>query len=211
MLIELNHIIPSPIPRKLVDLSELWNTQTLIKPNSSILISAKSGMGKSTLLHLLFGLRKDFSGSLTINGKDSAEFTFEDWEMIRRGSISLLFQDLRLFPNLSASENINLIPQVNPSVPSVQEMASRLGVIDFLSQSVSTLSHGQRQRVALIRTLRKPFRLLLLDEPFSHLDSDNQSHACSLVKEIIDNNKAGLILSTLGLVPEISFDQKYSL
>ena len=131
--------------------------------------------------------------------------------MIRRGSISLLFQDLRLFPNLSASENINLIPQVNPSVPCVQEMASRLGVIDFLSQSVSTLSHGQRQRVALIRTLRKPFRLLLLDEPFSHLDSDNQSHGCSLIKEIIDNNKAGLILSTLGLVPEISFDQKYSL
>ena len=54
-------------------------------------------------------------------------------------------------------------------------MTEQLDITDLLHQSVATLSHGQRQRVALVRALRKPFRLLLLDEPFSHLDEVNQS------------------------------------
>jgi ABC-type lipoprotein export system ATPase subunit len=160
---------------------------------------------------LLYGVRKDFSGILSIDGKDSSSLSREDWIKIRKTSISLLFQDLRLFPNLTALENINLIPVTNPKAPGVEEMTEQLGITAFLDQSVRTLSHGQRQRVALVRALRKPFRLLLLDEPFSHLDAVNQSKASSLIKESVQKNGASLILSTLGSVPEIPFDQTYSL
>jgi putative ABC transport system ATP-binding protein len=211
MRIELNHVVPYPLPKEVIQSSDVWDTKLCFKPNSANLVSAQSGMGKSTLLHLLYGVRKDFSGILSIDGKDSSTLSREDWINIRKTSISLLFQDLRLFPHLTALENINLIPVANPNAPVVEEMADQLGITTFLHQSVVTLSHGQRQRVALVRALRKPFQLLLLDEPFSHLDEVNQSKASSLIRGLVQINGASLILSTLGSVPEIPFDQTYSL
>ena len=211
MMIELNHVVPHPLPKQVIQSSDVWNTKLCFKPNSTCLVSAQSGMGKSTLLHLLYGVRKDFSGILSIDGKDSSSLSREDWIKIRKTSISLLFQDLRLFSHLTALENINLIPVANPQAPAVEEMADQLGIMDLLHQSVATLSHGQRQRVALVRALRKPFQFLLLDEPFSHLDEVNQNKACSLITQLVQINGASLILSTLGSVPEIPFDQTYSL
>jgi putative ABC transport system ATP-binding protein len=211
MMIELNHVVPHPLPKQVIQSSDVWNTKLCFKPNSTCLVSAQSGMGKSTLLHFLYGVRKDFSGILSIDGKDSSSLSREDWIKIRKTSISLLFQDLRLFSHLTALENINLIPVANPQAPAVEEMADQLGIMDLLDQSVATLSHGQRQRVALVRALRKPFQFLLLDEPFSHLDEVNQNKACSLITQLVQINGASLILSTLGSVPEIQFDQTYSL
>jgi putative ABC transport system ATP-binding protein len=211
MMIELNHVVPHPLPKQVIQSSDVWNTKLCFKPNSTCLVSAQSGMGKSTLLHFLYGVRKDFSGILSIDGKDSSSLSREDWIKIRKTSISLLFQDLRLFSHLTALENINLIPVANPQAPAVEEMADQLGIMDLLHQSVATLSHGQRQRVALVRALRKPFQFLLLDEPFSHLDEVNQNKACSLITQLVQINGASLILSTLGSVPEIPFDQTYSL
>jgi putative ABC transport system ATP-binding protein len=211
MMIELNHVVPHPLPKQVIQSSDVWNTKLCFKPNSTCLVSAQSGMGKSTLLHFLYGVRKDFSGILSIDGKDSSSLSREDWIKIRKTSISLVFQDLRLFSHLTALENINLIPVANPQAPAVEEMADQLGIMDLLHQSVATLSHGQRQRVALVRALRKPFQFLLLDEPFSHLDEVNQNKACSLITQLVQINGASLILSTLGSVPEIHFDQTYSL
>jgi putative ABC transport system ATP-binding protein len=211
MMIELNHVVPNPLPKEVIQSSDVWDTKLCFKPNSASLVSAQSGMGKSTLLHLLYGVRKDFSGILSIDGKDSSSLSRKDWIKIRKTFISLLFQDLRLFSHLTALENINLIPVANPQAPAVEEMADQLGITDLLHQSVATLSHGQRQRVALVRALRKPFQFLLLDEPFSHLDEVNQKKACSLITQLVQINGASLIISTLGSVPEIPFDQTYSL
>ena len=211
MMIELKDVVPDPLPKEVIQSSEVWDSKLCFKPNSANLVSAQSGMGKSTLLHMLFGVRKDFSGILSIDGKDSSSLSREDWIKIRKTSISLVFQDLRLFSHLTALENINLIPVANPQAPAVEEMADQLGIMDLLHQSVATLSHGQRQRVALVRALRKPFQFLLLDEPFSHLDEVNQNKACSLITQLVQINGASLILSTLGSVPEIQFDQTYSL
>ena len=211
MLIELNKVVPNPLPDKIIKTSEIWDLHLRIEPQSKILISAQSGMGKSTLLHLIYGLRQDYTGQLLIEGQPVKQFTFEQWEQWRRRSISLVFQDLRLFPHLSAHENLELIPDINPSAPSVEEMVNRLGLKPHLQQPVSTLSHGQRQRIAIIRALRKPFRLLLLDEPFSHLDESNQNLASELIKEVVEQQEAGLILSSLGSAPALSFDHQYSL
>ena len=189
MLIELNKVVPNPLPDKIIKTSEIWNLHLRIEPQSKILISAQSGMGKSTLLHLIYGLRQDYTGQLLIEGQPVKQFTFVQWEQWRRRSISLVFQDLRLFPHLSAHENLELIPDINPSAPSVEEMVNRLGLEPHLQQPVSTLSHGQRQRIAIIRALRKPFRLLLLDEPFSHLDESNQNLASELIKEVVEQRK----------------------
>ena len=211
MLIELDKLVPHPLPDRIVESSAFWSNELKIEPHSKVLFSAQSGMGKSTLLHILYGLRKDYSGEAKLEGKSLREFSLTDWEAIRRERISLQFQDLRLFPNLTARDNLNLLPRINSSAPSVEEMTERLGMTPFLDQSLSTLSQGQRQRMALVRALRKPFQLLMLDEPFSHLDEGNQLNACSLIEEVVRGNKAGLLVSSLGSTPPIKFDQRIGL
>ena len=151
MLIELDNVIPDPIPEKIVESSKLWGKNFRVDTNSRVLVSAQSGMGKSTLLHLIYGLRKDYSGQISIDGKFIRELSDQHWRDLRKQSISMVFQDLRLFPHLTARENLQLIPAVNATIPSVDEMAKRLRVDNCLNQLVSTLSHGQRQRVAIIR------------------------------------------------------------
>ena len=211
MLISLENIAPSPIPQSHLESSEIWNSTLTFESKSSILISADSGKGKSTLLHLIYGLRKDYSGNLFIDSGNAGELGFQQWENLRRESLSMVFQDLRLFSQLSARENIELIPQLKPNSPSISEMSERLGMIDFLEQPALTLSHGQRQRIALMRALRKPFKWLLLDEPFSHLDKNNQELACDLIKEVTEYNEAGIILSSLGATPSIMFEKNFIL
>jgi ABC-type lipoprotein export system ATPase subunit len=211
MLIELNQVIPEPIPKEMIERSEVWETQLQIEPKSFTLISAHSGKGKSTLLHLLYGLRKDFSGEVIMDGENIQKQTSSGWTSLRSTQIALLFQELKLFPKLCARENIELIPQINHNVPSGLEMAKRLGMEGFLTKPVETLSFGQRQRIALIRTLRKPFKLLLLDEPFSHLDQENIDLASSLINEIARANQATVLLTSLGETPPLSFDRILSL
>ena len=211
MLIELNQVIPEPIPKEMIERSEVWETQLKIEPKSFTLISAHSGKGKSTLLHLLYGLRKDFSGEVIMDGENIQKQTSSGWTLLRSTQIALLFQELKLFPKLCARENIELIPQINHNVPSGLEMAKQLGMEGFLTKQVETLSFGQRQRIALIRTLRKPFKLLLLDEPFSHLDQENIDLASSLINEIARANQATVLLTSLGETPPLSFDRILSL
>jgi len=209
--IELQSIRPHPIPEKLIPGSEIWATDLSIESGQKRLIAAQSGKGKSTLLHILYGLRKDFSGEALMDGYSVRKYTDAEWENIRRRKVSILFQDLKLFPQLNARENLSLIPEENPSAPSVDEMLTTVGMEDFGMQRVETLSFGQRQRIALLRALRKPFELLLLDEPFSHLDEENAIAASKLIEQMVELNKASLILSSLGDVPPISFDGKFSL
>jgi len=211
VLIELEKVAPFPLPSKVIRESEIWDANVSFPAKSASLLSAQSGMGKSTLLHMIYGMRKDFSGKLLIDGQDTRGIPYQNWEDIRRSSISMVFQDLRLFPHLSARENIFLIPTQNGAVPPMEEMADRLGMNAFLDQKVFTLSHGQRQRIAIIRALSKPFQLLLLDEPFSHLDEVNQAEASILIQEITERNDASLIFSSLGAVPPLNFDHQYSL
>ena len=211
MLIELNQVIPEPIPKEMIERSEVWGTQLKIEPRTFNLISAHSGKGKSTLLHLLYGLRKDFSGEVIMDGENIQKQTTYNWTSLRSTQIALLFQELKLFPKLCACENIELIPQINQNVPSGLEMAKQLGMEGFLTKPVETLSFGQRQRIALIRTLRKPFKLLLLDEPFSHLDQENTNLASNLINEIARTNQATVLITSLGEAPPLSFDRILSL
>jgi len=204
-LIELKKVIPAPIPEEMIEPSEIWDSELRLETGSLVLVSAHSGKGKSTLLHLLYGLRNDYKGEALAEGQSIRGKSRRDWETWRRKRVALLFQDLRLFPALSARENLELIPVANSRAPSHEEMAVRLGMTSFLERPLASLSQGQRQRIALMRVLGKPFELLLLDEPFSHLDEENTRLACALVEEVTRANKASLILTSLGDTPPLPF------
>jgi putative ABC transport system ATP-binding protein len=95
---------------------------------------------------------------------------------MRQQKVSVIFQDLRLFPNLTARENIELnrvLQQPYYESTVVTEMALALNVQSILDQKAGICSYGEQQRIAIIRALVQPFQWLIMDEPFSHLDIEN--------------------------------------
>jgi len=205
--ISLRKIIPHPLPPSLVSSSDVWGEEVSFACGTSTLLEAQSGKGKSTLLHILYGMRQDFDGVCKLDGTDITRLSAIQWQNLRSGKVSLLFQDLRLFKHLSLRENIHLVPETDPQAPPLQEMCERLQVDHLLDRPVQTLSLGQRQRAALVRSLAKPFQWLFLDEPFSHLDEANASEAALLIKESTKRNQAGLLLTSLQAQSPLACDR----
>ena len=207
MNISLQKIIPHPLPPSLVSSPDVWGEEVSFAYGTSTLLEAQSGKGKSTLLHILYGMRQDFDGVCKLDGTDITRLSAIQWQNLRSGKVSLLFQDLRLFKHLSLRENIHLVPETDPQAPPLQEMCERLQVDHLLDRPVQTLSLGQRQRAALVRSLAKPFQWLFLDEPFSHLDEANASEAALLIKESTKRNQAGLLLTSLQAQSPLACDR----
>ena len=178
MRISLNNLTPDPIAEPFLLSSEIWANDITFPSGETVQVIAKSGQGKSTLLHVIYGLRTDYQGSCEIDNSNTKKLSENDWLHLRSTKLSLLFQDLRLFQNLTARENLELLPVIEPEAPCLKKMCEQLEVSHLLNRKIATLSLGQRQRFALIRSLRKPFNWLLLDEPFSHLDTEI-SHAAA--------------------------------
>ncbi len=208
MEIQLDNICPMPLQEGAqIPVSQIWGQQVSFKKGENYLIEAPSGKGKSTFLHILYGLRKDFTGQLRIENQDSGQFSTSDWLQKRRDTLSMVFQDLRLFPQLTALENIQVKSELSTykTEDQIHEMSEALGIHPLLQQKVASLSYGQQQRVAIIRALCQPFSFLLLDEPFSHLDEENIKAAAELIAQEVKQQKAGLLLVSLGKVDTFAF------
>ena len=129
----------------------------------------------------------------------SVIFSAEDLAHHRKDHLSIVFQDLRLFPEQTVMENLEIKRQLNPFHPpeKIKEMANRLGIEDKLNSTCNTCSYGEQQRIAIIRSLLQPFEFLLLDEPFSHLDDNNAQKAMALMLEEARARNAAIIFADL--------------
>ena len=199
-MLQFKNVIPHPLKENFQSATDIWQTNVSFKKGENSLIAAPSGKGKSTFLHILYGLRTDYDGDVLINNKNIRDFKLNDWATIRQSELSIVFQNLRLFPQLTGIENIqvNNRLQQTKTLDQIQKMANRLGVEPILNQKAQTMSYGQRQRIAIIRALCQPFSFLLLDEPFSHLDEENIRLACELIKEEVTVQGASILLVSLG-------------
>lgn len=141
------------------------------------------------------------------------EFTQNEWSDLRRNRLSIVFQDLQLFPSLTVEENLLIKNDLNKlfSNEEIKEMILNLGMGDKWNQKCSLLSMGQQQRVAIVRSLLQPFEWLILDEPFSHLDKENTAICLKLINERCNQLNAGFILTTLGSNHEFEYDQEIKL
>ncbi len=181
--------------------SQIWNHNVSFSSSDWIKVKAPSGTGKTTLVHIMWQLRSDFTGTVLYDNKNAANISANDIAVYRQQKMSVVFQDLRLFGNLTARENIELKrcmhqkPLYEADV--IDEMALRLGVNHVLSQKASTCSYGEQQRLSIIRALMQPFELLIMDEPFSHLDNNNTKKAAVLIAEECVKRNAGFILTDL--------------
>jgi putative ABC transport system ATP-binding protein len=202
MEIKLKQLSPVFLEKDKVESSEVWNKDLLFLQGEKIQLVAPSGKGKTSFIHFLYGLRKDYTGSIFYDDKNIAGFHAEQMAKYRSSRLSIVFQDLRLFADHSAAENITIKKILDPyaGAAGIDEMAGRLGIQSKLTQKAGICSYGERQRIAIIRALQQPFDFLVLDEPFSHLDEGNARKAMELIDEEVDKRKAGVILTDLAEV-----------
>lgn len=181
--------------------SRIWEVPSFtFERGCRICLHAESGGGKSSLLSFIFGNRTDYRGDIFFDGVDIKKFGINDWCNIRRTGISLLPQEMRLFPELTVMENIRLKNSLtmNKSDKEIGDMLEYLGISDKIDVSVSKLSIGQQQRVAIIRSLCQPFDFIFLDEPVSHLDENNNRIVARLVEAEATKYGAGIVTTSVG-------------
>ena len=200
MTISFKHTIPLPLQGQNLDNSEIWNKNVNINSGNNYLIKSESGKGKSTLISYCYGLRKDFVGEIFINNNELKKITIDEWSTYRKNKLSIIPQNLLLFSEMSSLENLMIKNNLNDhkSKSEVLEMLEQLNMLKYKDQKASTLSLGQQQRLVIIRALLQPFELLLMDEPFSHIDDYNINKSIQLILKECNANKSGFILTSLG-------------
>ena len=201
MQLELQHIIPIPLKDKLLKRdSGIWNKGLQFQQGDFIKIKAPSGTGKTTLVHIIYKLRNDFDGHVVWDDKNLFGIKAGELAIMRQQHISIIFQDLRLFPHLTARENIELkrvLQKPFYEKNKIEEMAEQLGIDSILHQKASMCSYGEQQRIAIVRALMQPFDWIIMDEPFSHLDRANIDKASALIESECRKRNAGFILTDL--------------
>lgn len=180
--------------------SDVWLKELSFKKGETVLIEADSGTGKSSLCSYIFGYRKDFSGQICFDSTDINKLKVKDWVKLREKSLSILWQELRLFPELSAWENV-MIKNSLTHFQTEQQISSwfeLLGIADKKDSKIGRMSFGQQQRVAMIRSLCQPFDFIFADEPISHLDDKNSSIMGQILLSEARRQGAGVIVTSIG-------------
>ena len=156
-----------------------------IQQGEFVAIVGTSGSGKSTLLHMLGGLDRPTSGTVTVDGKDIFALKDEALTIFRRRKVGFVFQSYNLVPVLSVWENIVLPVELdgrNVDEAYVEEVIATLGLEKKLRNLPGQLSGGQQQRVAIARALATKPAILLADEPTGNLDSRTSQDVLGLMK-----------------------------
>ena len=169
--------------------------EVIFEQGQYYLIRAQSGQGKTSLLNFIYGASFSYDGKITYN----EVFNKKEVLRYRIDKLRYVYQDLRLFPTLTAFENIILKNKLThyKTEDQINSLIERVGLSHKRDTLVQTLSLGQRQRIALLRALCQPFELLLLDEPFSHLDDSNTTILREIIGEELQARNASLLLTSL--------------
>jgi putative ABC transport system ATP-binding protein len=209
MQLSIHQLMPIPLRDRLQGRnSGIWLQSVHWSQGELVFVQAPSGTGKTTLVHYLYGIRHDYEGEVkwdNIVVRDA-----EQQAQLRTQRVSVIFQDLRLFPELTAHENLEVKRSLTNTI-SIEEMEQwmdQLGILHKKNALASTLSYGEQQRVAIIRALLQPFKWLLMDEPFSHLDRANTAKAAALILSVVQRNHASLLLADLDDNSHFPYTQK---
>lgn len=208
-----NNVVPHVFANRNDMKSEIWKTEATFEKGKLYLVEAASGMGKSTFCSYLIGYRHDYTGNIFFNSAVSAKYHEKDWTEVRRSHVSHLFQELRLFPELTAWENVEIKNKLTgfADAEKIDSWFERLGIADKKQALIGEMSFGQQQRVALMRALVQPYDFILLDEPISHLDDENARIMGEIVLEEAGRQNAGVIMTSIGKHIDLNFDKTYRL
>lgn len=211
--ITLDNTLPRVFASETIPHSEVWKSQISFSRGNLYLVEAASGGGKSSLCAYIFGARTDYDGRIIFDTTDISTLSIDDWLELRRRHIAYLPQELSLFPELTAWENIQLKNRLTgyASDKMLNRWFEQLGIAARRDYPAARLSIGQQQRVAIIRTICQPFDFMLLDEPVSHLDAANNRIAADLITEEAARQGAAIISTSVGNHIDLNYTHRLHL
>ncbi len=162
-------------------------------------IMGPSGSGKSTLMHILAGLDRPTSGTVTLDGVELTALDDRRLTQLRRDRVGFIFQTFNLLPVLSAEENILLplsIAGRKPDREWLDRLIDTIGIRDRLSHRPAEMSGGQQQRVAVARALVSRPAVVFADEPTGNLDSKASGDVLALLRQAVDDFGQTVVMVT---------------
>jgi len=162
-------------------------------------VMGPSGSGKSTLMHILAGLDRPTTGTVSIDGTDITGLNDKRLTLLRRHNIGFIFQFFNLLPTLTAEENILLPLQIAGTKPDsewVESVIGRVGLGDRRRHRPAELSGGQQQRVAIARALVSRPTVIFADEPTGNLDSTTGGEILTVLREAVDSYQQTTVMVT---------------
>ena len=180
--------------------SDVWRRNTSLERGKLYCIDAASGTGKTSLCSFLFGVRRDYAGSIIFNDTNISSYKIKDWCEIRRRHLAYMPQELDVFGELTALDNILLKNRLThfKTEAEIRQMFEELEIDNRINSYCARMSVGQRQRVALIRSLCQPLDFILLDEPVSHLDAVNNAKCAAMVVAEARRQEASVVSTSVG-------------
>ena len=170
-----------------------------INGSEDALILGPSGSGKTTLLHLLAGLLKPSTGTISVFGNELQEMSSNQLDHFRKHQFGMVFQKPHLVRSLSVIENIKLAVFLGGSKGSEKEIIAlleALGLTDVIHRKVHQISQGQSQRVGIARAVINKPKIIFGDEPTANLDDESCERVLSLLKKQAHDCRASLIIAT---------------
>jgi len=199
MLVEVTDLVKTyPSGEKV--LRVLDGTQLSIAAGERVAVLGASGVGKSTLLHLLGGLDRPDSGSIAFRGQSIAELAEDALAGYRNAEVGFVFQFFQLLPEFTALENVMMPMLIGRQVAKARRRASELlgevGLAERSHHFPGQLSGGERQRVAIARALSRDPSLLLADEPTGNLDIATGMRVMELFSQVQGEHGAAIVMAT---------------
>jgi len=166
-----------------------------VSAGESLLINGDSGCGKTTFLHLLAGLRRPSSGTVSIDGQSTSALSAQALDQFRGQHIGIVFQQAYFIESLKMIDNLAISPY-SLHQEKLNAVTTRLGIHELMSRYPHALSVGQQQRASIARAVMNTPKLILADEPTSALDNKNCKQVIELLLEEAKANDAALIIVT---------------
>lgn len=198
--IHLVDTLPKVFENEQIPDSQVWRHDILFTRGKHYTVEAASGTGKSSLCAFIYGSRRDYLGRILFNDTDIRTLSPSQWQQIRRNQLAYLPQELDLFSELTALDNIRLKNDLTGHVgeDQIHEWLRELGIDSRTHYPVGRMSVGQQQRVAIIRSICQPFSFLIIDEPVSHLDASNNAIAAQIIMHEAERQGASVIATSVG-------------
>jgi len=169
-----------------------------LKSNENLLIIGNSGVGKTTLMHLLAGLLKSNSGSIKLFDQELSQLSSHQLDRFRKKNIGIVFQRPHFVNSLTVKENLQLAQYIANKKDNnrIDSILKNLNIFDKSNKKTNQLSQGEKQRASIALAILNSPKLILADEPTSSLDDANCSKVIELLKKQATDFGAQLIVIT---------------
>ena len=195
--IQFQNVVPHVFQSRDNSDSEIWGKDVTFQKGHLYLLESASGRGKSTFCSYLLGYRNDYSGQVLFDGHDTRAFRTSQWTDVRKSHVSLLFQELRLFPELTAWENVEIKNRLtsHTAAETIRHWFDMLGIGDKKDALIGEMSYGQQQRVAIARAIAQAPPVILADEPTGNLDSASSMEILDILKQLHAENRTVILIT----------------